>query len=202
MESVRTRIATSLTEDMSSSLTNINISSELAKTKIDSDTRRTKEYIGQISETSNRMVQAMYDMVWSIDPKNDTMANTIERMKSFAAETENVHPIDIDFDIDKQVDKLELDMEHRYEILCIYKEAVTNAAKHSDGRHVKVSLRYNRPKLLMMILDDGRGFSMDDAAMLGRGISDMRRRAAAINSVLYVESEINTGTVVKLEMPV
>ncbi len=202
MESVRTRIATSLTEDMSSSLTNINISSELAKTKIDSDTRRTKEYIGQISETSNRMVQAMYDMVWSIDPKNDTMANTIERMKSFAAETENVYPIDIDFDIDKQVNKLELDMEHRYEILCIYKEAVLNAAKHSDGRHIKVSLRYNRPKLLMMILDDGRGFSMDDASMLGRGISDMRRRAAAINSVLYVESEINTGTVVKLEMPV
>lgn len=201
-ESVRTRIATSLTEDMSSSLTNINISSELAKTKVDTDTRRTKEYIAQISEASNRMVQAMYDMVWSIDPKNDNMANTIDRMKAFATEIENTFPISIDFDIDRLVEKLELDMEHRYELLCIYKEAVTNAAKHSDGRHVKVSLRYNKPNLLMMILDDGKGFVMDDAAMLGRGISDMRRRAAAINSVLYVESEINTGTVVKLEMPV
>ena len=202
METVRTRIATSLTEDMSSSLTNINISSELAKTKIDSDRQRTKEYIGQISETSNRMVQAMYDMVWSIDPKNDTMPDTIERMKTFANEIENSYSIAIDFDIDKQVEKLALDMELRYEILCIYKEAVMNAAKHSDGRHVKVSLRFNKPKLMLMILDDGRGFSMDDAAMLGRGISDMRRRAAAINAILYVESEINTGTVVKLEIPV
>jgi signal transduction histidine kinase len=43
---------------------------------------------------------------------------------------------------------------------------------------------------------------MDSAAMLGRGISEMRRRAAVINAVLYIESEVNTGTVVKLEMPV
>jgi signal transduction histidine kinase/ligand-binding sensor domain-containing protein len=201
-ETVRTRIATSLTEDMSSSLTNINISSELAKTKVDTDSKRTKEYIAQISETSNRMVQAMYDMVWSIDPKNDTMVNTIERMKNFAVEIENTYPLSIDFDIDRQVERLELDMENRYEILCIYKEALMNAAKHSDGRHVKVSMRYNKPKLMLMILDDGRGFSMDDAAMLGRGLSDMRRRAAAINAVLYLESEINTGTIVKLEVPV
>lgn len=202
MESVRTRIATSLTEDMSSSLTNINISSELAKTKVDTDTGRTKEYIRQISETSNRMVQAMYDMVWSIDPKNDTMADTIERMKSFANEMETTYPINVEFDIDKKVEKLGLDMERRYEMLCIFKEALTNAAKHSDGRYIKVSLRYNRPKLMMMILDDGKGFMMDDAAMLGRGMSDMRRRAGAINAIFYVESEINTGTIVKLEMPV
>jgi signal transduction histidine kinase/ligand-binding sensor domain-containing protein len=201
-ESVRTRIATSLTEDMSNSLTNINISSELAKTKIDVDVKRTKEYIGQISETSNRMVQSMYDMVWSIDPKNDTMPNTIERMKIYAAETEHNFPISIDFDIDRQVEKLGLDMEHRYEVLCIYKEAVTNAGKHSGGRHVKVSIRYNNGHLIMMIIDDGKGFLMTEAAMLGRGMSDMRRRAAAINAMLYIESEINTGTVVKLEMPV
>ena len=108
----------------------------------------------------------------------------------------------IDFDIDKQVEKLALDMERRYELLCIYKEAVINASRHSNGRHIKISLRYSNRRLMMMIIDDGKGFNMDDAAMLGRGMSDMRRRAAAINSILYIESEINTGTVVKLEMPV
>jgi len=123
-------------------------------------------------------------------------------MKSFSAETESAYPINIDFDIDKQVEKLILDMEHRYELLCVYKEALVNAAKHANGRYVKVSIRYANSRLIMMIMDDGRGFSMDEAAMLGRGISDMRRRAAAINATLYIESEINTGSVIKLEMPV
>lgn len=201
-ESIRTRIATSLTEDMSNSLANINISSELARAKIDADVGRAKEYIGQISDTSNRMVQAMYDMVWSIDPSNDTMADTLERMKTFAAETENNYPINIDFDVDLKVQQLRLDMEKRYELLSIYKEAMDNACRHSSCRYIKINIRYSNHRLVMMVVDDGKGFLMTEAAMLGRGISDMRRRAAAVQAILYVESEINTGTVVKLDMPV
>lgn len=200
-ENIRTRIATSLTEDMSNSLSSINISSELAKTKIDTDKERTREYIAQISETSNRMVQAMYDMVWSIDPKNDTMLNTIERMKNFAVETESLHNIDILFDIDQAAADLDLDMARRYELLSIFKEAISNVLKHSSARHVQVSLRLKSSRFFMLIEDDGKGFDLTKA-QLGRGINDMKRRAADIKALFYIESEKNTGTMVKLEMPV
>jgi len=53
----------------------------------------------------------------------------------------------------------------------------------------------------MLVEDDGKGFDTD-AKALSRGISDMRRRAAAINANFYIESNINTGTIVKLEIPV
>ena len=62
------------------------------------------------------------------------------------------------FDIDKEVMKLQLDMEYRYELLSIFKEAVTNAARHANARHIQVSLRYKNPKLIMMVEDDGKGF--------------------------------------------
>ncbi|MCG2613806.1 hypothetical protein LZZ85_05920 [Terrimonas sp. NA20] len=199
-ESIRTRIATSLTEDMSNSLSNINISSELAKAKVDTDTQRTKEYISQISETSSRMVQAMYDMVWSINPESDTMADTIERMKVFAGEIESLYEINTGFDVESAVKGLRLNMEHRYELLSVFKEAVTNAGKHSGGKLVEISIRHRKSKLIMMIVDDGKGFVMDNVAMMGRGLSDMRRRASAINASFYIESEINTGTIVKMEL--
>jgi signal transduction histidine kinase len=186
---------------MSNSISSINISSELAKTKVDADKDRTKEYISQISETSNRMVRAMNDMVWSIDPKNDTMMDTIERMKSFAIETENLFDVEIVFDIDEAAADLDLDMAHRYEMLSIFKEAIANVAKHSSAKHVQVSLRLKNSRFFMMIEDDGKGFDVDNAA-LARGISDMRRRSADIKAALYIESERNTGTIVKLEMPV
>ena len=92
-------------------------------------------------------------------------------------------------------------MARRYELLSIFKEAVTNAVKHSSARYVQVSLRLRNAKFFMLIEDDGKGFDVDTAA-LGRGMNDMRRRAAAINASLYIESKINTGTIVKLEMPV
>jgi signal transduction histidine kinase len=200
-ESVRNRIATSLTEDLSNSLSSINISSELAKTKVDVDPQRTKEYINQISEASNRMIHSMYDMVWSINPQNDTMQHTIDRMKTYAAEIENLYALDIVFDISEEVSRLDLNMEYRYELLSIFKEAMDNISKHAQARHAHVNLQYQKNKLVMLIEDDGRGFDAD-AAAAKRGIADMRRRAAAINASFYIESEVNTGTILKLIMPV
>jgi ligand-binding sensor domain-containing protein/two-component sensor histidine kinase len=200
-ESIRTRIATSLTEDMSNSLSSINISSELAKNKIDTDAYRTKEYINQISDASNRMVQAMYDMVWSINPGNDNLPDCIARMKEFAAEVENSYDITIVFDVDKAVLKLRLTMEHRYELLSIFKEAVTNAARHANARNIRVNLRLRNSKLIMMVEDDGKGFDLE-TGVLGRGISDMRRRATAMDASFYVESNVNTGSIVKVEIPI
>lgn len=196
-ESVRNRIATSLTEDMSNSLSSINITSELAKTKIDTDTERTKEYINQISDGSNRMVQAMYDMVWSINPENDTLQHTVDRMKGYAAEMESMYTPSIIFQIDEQAKDLRLSMENRYEMLSIFKEAVNNAARHAQARYIEVNLQYKNPSLTLCIRDDGKGFNVE-LVELSRGLSEMRRRANTINARLSLKSEINTGTTVKL----
>jgi ligand-binding sensor domain-containing protein/two-component sensor histidine kinase len=198
-ESVRNRIANSLTEDMGNSLSSINITSELAKTKIDSDTERTKEYIIQISDSSNRMVQAMYDMVWSINPENDTLQHTVDRMKNYAAEMESMYTPSIIFQIDEQAKDVRLSMETRYEMLSIYKEAVNNAARHAQAKYIEVNLRYKKPALILCIRDDGKGFDAE-LVELSRGLSEMRRRAATINAKLTLKSEINTGTSVKLVM--
>jgi signal transduction histidine kinase len=143
----------------------------------------------------------MYDMVWSINPGNDNLPDSIARMKEFAAEVENSQDITIVFDVDKTVLKLRLNMEHRYELLSIYKEAVTNAARHANARNIRVNLRLRNSKLIMMVEDDGKGFDVD-TGLLGRGISDMRRRASAIDASFYVESNVNTGSIVKVEIPI
>ncbi|WP_207511280.1 sensor histidine kinase [Longitalea luteola] len=196
-ESVRNRIAASLTEDMSNSLSSINITSELAKRKIDSDTERTREYIDQISDSSNRMVQAMYDMVWSINPENDTLQHTVDRMKAYAAEMETMYSPSIIFQVDEQAKELRLTMENRYEMLSIYKEAVYNAARHAQAKYIEVSLQYKSPSLILCVRDDGRGFNVE-LVELSRGLSEMRRRAGTINAKLTLKSEINTGTTVRL----
>jgi two-component sensor histidine kinase len=197
MEGVRTRIASSLTEDMSNSLSSINITSELAKTKVAHDNERTREYINQISDGSNRMMEAMYDMVWSINPENDTLLHTLERMKAYAAEMETLYGPDILFQLDEKTAGIHLRMETRYEMLSIYKEAISNAARHANARYIEVKIQYRKPLLTLTILDDGKGFDVD-AVALSRGISEMRRRAGTIDASLTIRSEINTGTTVKL----
>ncbi|WP_217789348.1 sensor histidine kinase [Pinibacter aurantiacus] len=197
-ESIRSRIATSLTDDLSSSLSSINIISELAKNKVSTDIDRTKEYIAQISDTSNRMIDSMYDVVWSVDPNNDSMEQTINRMKNFTAEMESLYPVDIVFEIDKAIYKLQPDMENRYELLSIFKEAVWNACKHSRAKHIFVNISYKKQVLVITVQDDGIGFETE-AVKLGRGINEMRRRSNTIDASFTMQSEINTGTVIKVQ---
>ena len=111
MEKVRRRIARDLHDDMGSTLSTINILSEMAKMKVNSDTGKTKEYIDKISDNSSRMMEAMDDIVWSINPMNDSMQKVVARMREFATGVFEAKNIEYSFKVDEAVHDLKLDME-------------------------------------------------------------------------------------------
>src|SRR5262245_48613272 len=54
-------------------------------------------------------------------------------------------------------------------------EAIQNAARHSGGRTVQVSLRREATALLFTVIDDGKGFDAEQAVH-GTGLDNIRRR--------------------------
>lgn len=198
-ERVRTRIATSLTKDMSNTLSNINVLSELAKVKIDKDTERTRDYIGQISEYSHRMMEVMDDMIWSINPENDELQYTIVRMKKYALAIQSKYYLEVSFTVEAKVNDLKLQMDRRHELFLIFKEALLNAGKHGNSKFADVDIRLDKSKIKLTISDNGRGFNTDEASF-GRGLNEMRKKAAALNALFQIRSIQNTGTEIVLEM--
>ena len=90
-------------------------------------------------------------------------------------------------------------------MLRIGQEAVANAARHAQATRIDVQLVYEASRMLLMVQDDGRGFTpMPD----GRGpdghygIQGMRERAQQIGARLLLESSPGAGTRVSLEAPV
>ena len=84
LQNVRTEIAGNLHEEVNTTLNNINLLSEMARIKADKDVDRSKEYIDQISDKSHNMIIAMDDILWTIDPRNDSMEKSLLRMMEFA----------------------------------------------------------------------------------------------------------------------
>lgn len=200
-ERVRTRIATSLTRDMSSTLSNINVLSEMAKVKADKNIDRTKEYIDQISENSQRMMEVMDDMIWSINPENDELQYTILRMKKYAANIQSKYNLEVAFAVDEKAKEIKLHMDRRHELFLVFKEALLNAGKHSGGRFADVHVSYENNRLTMTMVDNGRGFSIKELGF-SRGLNEMQKRAAALKASFQIVSEINTGTTVTFVMMV
>jgi signal transduction histidine kinase len=89
LQQMRTQIAQNLHDDVDATLNNISLLSEMAKIKVDKDAQLSKEYIEQIHIKSRRMIDAMSDMLWTLNPENDTMEKTILRMKQFAEDLQN-----------------------------------------------------------------------------------------------------------------
>lgn len=95
------------------------------------------------------------------------------------------------------------------QVLRIFQEAVVNALRHADARVVTVRTGEARDAagawVVVEIADDGKGFAPEAAGAAGRagggrGLGNMRRRAAAIGAELAIESGPE-GTCVRLRLP-
>src|SRR5690606_21310310 len=134
LQKVRTEIAVNLHEEVNSTLSNINLLSEMARIKADKDIERSKEFIDQISRKSHYMITAMDDILWSIDPANDTMQKSLLRMMEFTDSLKNRHGSNIELAIDKKVRSLKLDMKTRHEAFLIFKSALIMMVQYAGGK--------------------------------------------------------------------
>ncbi len=200
VEALRNRVARDLHDDMGSTLSTINILSSMAKTKINDSAVKTSEYLSKISECSERMMDTMDDIVWSIKPSNDSMQKITSRMREFASSVLEPKEIDVDFTIDEAVYEVKLNMEARKDFFLIFKEAVNNAAKYSKADNVTIQVSIQDKELLLMVKDDGAGFDFAEAD--GNGLGNMKKRADNMNGFFSIQSTKGEGTAVKLIIPV
>jgi PAS domain S-box-containing protein len=85
------------------------------------------------------------------------------------------------------------------EVLRIVGEALTNARRHANARHIRVRVWGTEGRLNAEVSDDGRGFDVTSpASAVHRGIEGMRERAEQVGGQLEIESEPGVGTSVRL----
>lgn len=204
VEKIRTRLARDLHDDMGSTLSTINILSNMAAKKIDSDQKTSQDYMSRISDSSSRIMEAMDDIVWSINPVNDSMRKILARMKEFAGNVLEASDIEYSFTVDEAVKEMTFDMEWRREIFLVFKEAINNIAKYAKATQVDITLRRQKNMLVMIITDNGIGFSADKdqtASLRGNGLRNMRKRAEAMNGSLEIITAPKSGASVVLQIP-
>ncbi len=200
VEKLRNRVARDLHDDMGSTLSTINILSSMAKSRIQVDPVKTTEYLGKISDNSQRMMDAMDDIVWSIKPSNDSMQKIAARMREFATNVLEAKEIELDFRVDESVFDIKLDMEARRDFFLVFKEAVNNAAKYSQASMVTVQVVLDNKQLVLVVEDDGIGFDPVQADG-GNGMGNMQKRADAMKGRLHILSKPGGGAKVTVTIP-
>lgn len=198
IERVRNQIARDLHDDMGSTLSSIHIMSQLAL-KEDPQTLATK-YFQRIGDHTSKIMESMSDMVWSINPDNDSLQKTIAKMKEFSAEILEPKNMTYQFHMEDSLNGISLDVAKRKNFFLIFKEIINNAAKYSEGTVVNICISKTAAELQMTIEDNGKGFDQTKSNG-GNGLRNIKERAAEISSFIQLNSSPGSGTSWLLKMP-
>jgi len=190
LQQLRRQIRLNLSEEVSTTLNNITVLSEMAKIKADKNIEQAKDFIDQISEKSRYMMQAMEDTMWSIDPQNDSMRQTLLRIREVTENFRSVYGIDIDLIVDNRVQELELDMKLRHELYFYYKEAIDFLINNMQCEQIFVNINKVKSKLMVEILSECRCENAED--LEPRFADAIRKRIGALPSSIDILADASS----------
>lgn len=200
MEKMRSRLSRDLHDDIGSTLSSINILSRTAQNNLKQEDEKTKASLEKINERSQRLLDNMSDIIWNINPGNDTIEEVMSRMREYATTILEAKNIDYTFNFPKEQMECKLSMEVKNSMYLIFKEAVNNLSKYSGASKTNLSLTFDEKNIRLKIEDNGKGFTEDEIKHRG-GLSNMQHRAEEIKGAISIHSVIEKGTIIELTIP-
>ena len=199
IQKIRERIASDFHDDIGSALSSISIFGDIADTQLEEKLphEETREVVGHITTHARAMLEAMDDIVWAVNPRNDHFNDLAVRMREFCIPLLEAKNIRFDIDINENILTTRLRMETRKNIFLVFKECVNNLLKHSGCTEMQVVVKKSDNYLEVIISDNGRGFDIS-APTNRNGLKNMQKRAAEINGVLQLTTKPGAGVTTRL----
>jgi len=198
MENERSRIARDLHDEVGSSLTRISMLSEQVHLQMN-NSAQLKLRARKLSDFAVRTTQAFEEVVWAVNPRNDSLRSLFEYLTHFARELFEDTGIICRFQIPDDLPEIVLPPDIRHSIFLAIKEALNNVLKHSGASHVTLQVDLKPETIQVTVRDDGRGFETKAAAPEGTdrdGLHNMRQRIENLGGQFEVQTQAGRGTVI------
>jgi ligand-binding sensor domain-containing protein/signal transduction histidine kinase len=204
LERERTRIAQDLHDEMGAKLCRISFLSEDAR-QGDMSPGELKQQICSISDASREVLHSLDEIVWAVNPHNDTLEQLASYIGQYVEEYFETTGIQCEVDLPTQTLPHPLSSQTRHHLFLAVREAFTNILKHSGATRSKVSMTCHDSTLEIVISDNGGGFDPprtevdgdEPSAGSGNGLRNMCQRMADIGGHCAVESAPTHGTTVR-----
>lgn len=187
-DDLRRKIAVDLHDDIGSTLSSINIYSTLAKTE-----KNHLPFINHIQEQTKNIISALDELVWNINPKNDSAKALIEKLESYAYSVLPPNGIRCEFKYDDNM-KLSFAPEKRRSIFLAFKEMLHNVVKHSECTFCYIEIQKKGKKIELSVADNGKGLFESTDRVGGDGLENLSLRAKELKGSFLITSDTEKGT--------
>lgn len=194
----RTRISRDLHDDFGSKLTQIGLLAWLPEEN--SQAEEAGERLRMIGEKSRLMVSALDEVVWMMNPKNETLSSFTAYIAGYAEEFFSKTDIACRVEAPNTYPDKIITSEVRNNLFSCVKEAINNAVRHGKPSQVSLQITISQTHYTISIHDNGGGF---DPAVVSRdsGMANFRERMQKNGGTCQIQSALHSGTIVTLQQP-
>lgn len=185
-------------DELGHKLTRISLYSRRINKKLRPTANGLTEDLNSIVETSNSLQSGAKDLIWAMNPKEDSLYDFTVRLRDFGNELfENTGINFTSAGITDEFKDILLSMNCKRHLIYIFKEGMNNILKYSRCSNVNLNFRLYDNDLEIVLKDDGKGFDIYNCAK-GYGLKNIYSRGKQIGVNVNISSEENTGTVINL----
>ena len=198
VERVRKEAARDIHDELGHLVTRISLFGEIARQLLPASMNggSPAEYLKRITDTSKDLAEGLGDFVWTLDPKCDSVEDVLVRLKDFGDKLFSHTGIDFQVaGLEDDLGGIRLSLHWRRNLTMMFKEAMTNALKHSRGSMVELRVLRQGEFLQLSLADNGHGFNMlNGARSRGQGLHNIEARAVKLGGRVTINSEEGQGT--------
>jgi signal transduction histidine kinase/ligand-binding sensor domain-containing protein len=200
LERERARIARDIHDEVGAGLTEVAMLSELAQ-EDEAHPGELREHLDGIFRRARVLTQSLNEIVWAINPANDTLESFLSYIGEFAQEFLEAANVACRLELPADPPPVVVSASVRHHLCLAIKEALHNTVKHAGATEAHLLVNLTNRKLTVVIRDNGRGFSPDATPGMGQdGLVNLQKRLAEIGGQFRQESEPGRGTRTELSV--
>jgi signal transduction histidine kinase len=191
LERERARIARDMHDQLGASLTQIAITTKLLTLD---PPERVAAHTRDIAAIARRTVESLDEIVWAVDPANDSLAAALDYLGQFALNFLGTAGIECELVLPENPPALPLPSRTRHHVFLAVKEALNNIVKHAGATRVGVKFHARETEAVLQVEDNGRGLGETPAPAGADGLRNMQARMQEIGGGCRIENAPGSGT--------
>jgi signal transduction histidine kinase len=200
LERERARIARDIHDQVGANLTQLSLLGELVESDKD-DPKEVADHARHIEQTALETTRALDEIVWTVNPSNDTLDGLINYVCKYAQEYLALAQLRYRLEVPPQLPNIPISPELRHNVFLAAKEAVNNVVKHSQANAAWLRLRLEPGRFTLEIEDNGLGLAPGAADKGRNGLRNMRKRLEDVGGEFVIGPGAEGGTRVSLTAP-
>ena len=196
----RSRIARDLHDGLGAGLTQIGMMAEELAEDV-TELNEMKTYSGRLATRVRGIARDLDAAVWTVSPKNDTLAALSAYICQYAIEYFRETPVRCRVDVTPDIPDTPLSPDARHHLFLMAKEIMNNVLKHAGAANIELAIHARGDRFHLEITDDGHGFPAADVGAYGRhGLRNIQERVKELGGTVEIHSAA-TGTAIVIELP-